>query len=67
MPKEEFKQRFPQYPVEFMNESVAVGRLDVFANLPSYLELDKYPNFIPVTYQMNIMEGFFEEYDIPAS
>lgn len=63
----DFKNQLSKYDVNYLVGTASIGRIDVYAHVPSYLDIDKYKSYIPVTYQMNFMQGFYEEFEVPGS
>ena len=62
---DQLKGKVPDELLRNMDEGVHIGRLDVFIHYPYNLESCK--TYTPVLYQLNAMEGYDEEYEVPAS
>ncbi len=63
--KTQLKGKIPEELYNSLQRGVHIGRLDIFVNFAYEIENGK--NYTPILYQLNAMEGYDEEYEVPAS
>ncbi len=63
--KTQLKGKIPEELYNSLQKGVHIGRLDIFVNFAYEIENGK--DYTPILYQLNAMEGYDEEYEVPAS